>query len=68
MQKMKWLHFKDNSLPFFPHHINRRKNYYYDNGKAEIVMLDLNILIFLLQHIKTAHVQVKSFAKFCVRA
>lgn len=46
MQKMKWLHIKENSLSFFPHNINRRKNYYSDNGKAEIIMPDLVIQIF----------------------
>lgn len=68
MQKKKILHFKDNSLPFFPHHVNRRKSYYSENGKAEIIMPDLMFLFFLTSTYKnTTHVQMKSFPKFYTR-
>lgn len=55
MQKMKWLCFKG-QFSFFPHHIKRGKNYYSENGKAEVIMPDLMILIFYLQHTKTLYI------------
>lgn len=55
MQKMKWLCFKG-QFSFFPHHIKRGKNHYSENGKAEVIMPDLMILIFYLQHTKTLYI------------
>lgn len=66
MQKMIWLPFKYNTLPFFSHHINMRKKYYFDNVKAEIIMPDFMILISTYKN--TAHLQIESFPKFRIRA
>lgn len=55
MQKMKLLYFKG-QFSFFPHHIKRGKNYYSENGKAGVIMPDLMILIFYLQHTKTLYI------------
>lgn len=51
-KKYKGYILRDNSLPFFPHHIKRGKKYYSENDKAEVIMPDLMILIFYPQHAK----------------
>lgn len=56
-KKYKGYILRDNSLPFYPHHIKRGKKYYSENDKAEVIMPDLMILIFYPQHAKMLYMR-----------